>query len=195
MTTWRIAWRNLWRNRRRTGLALAAIGLSVTLVLLYNGMLRGYGDWLVATISGPMLGHVQVHDPDWRDTRAMERTIRDVGAKLDAIRRQPGVTGADARVYAPVLAAVGVDGFAVFVMGLDLQAEAAPNRLLADTTLPPPGQVLVGRELATQMEVAPGDRLAIVGQGADGSLANDLFTVADVVTTSVDFVNRKAVVT
>jgi ABC-type lipoprotein release transport system permease subunit len=33
-----------------------------------------------------------------------------------------------------------------------------------------------------------------VGQGADGSLANDLFTVAGLVETPVDFVNRQAVV-
>jgi len=193
MTTWRIAWRNLWRNRRRTGLALAAIGLSVTLVLLYNGMLRGYGNWLVATVSGPMLGHVQVHAPDWRDTRAMDRTLRDVDRTLEAVRRHPGVTGADARVYAPALAAVGVDGFAVFVMGIDMQAESATNRLLTGVTTPPVGQVLVGRDLAAQMQVTAGDVIALVGQGADGSLANDLFTVADVVTTSVDFVNRQGI--
>ena len=42
MTMWRMAWRNLWRNRRRTALALAAIGLSVTLVLALHGMLRAY---------------------------------------------------------------------------------------------------------------------------------------------------------
>jgi len=193
MTAWRIAWRNLWRNRRRTALALAAIGLSVTLVLLYNGMLRGYSGWLVDTISGPMLGHVQAHAPEWRDTRAMDRTLPHVTQTLERIRTQPGVTGATARVYAPALAAVGMDGFAVFVMGVDMTAEIGPNRLLADVAAPPPGQVLMGRLLAAQMRVTPGDVIAIVGQGADGSVANDLFTVAAVVSTAVDFVNREGV--
>ena len=134
MTTWRIAWRNLWRNKRRTALALAAIALSVTLVLLYDGILRGYSEWMVETITGPMLGHAQVHAPEWRDTRAMDRTLPHVARTLDAIRRQPGVTGAEARVYAPALAAVGTDGFAVFVMGLDIAAETRPGRLLAGAT-------------------------------------------------------------
>jgi ABC-type lipoprotein release transport system permease subunit len=193
VTTWRIAWRNLWRNRRRTALALAAIGLSVTLVLLYNGLLRGYSDWLVDTISGPMLGHVQVHAPEWRDTRAMDRTLPHVARTLERLRTHPGVTGADARVYAPALAAVGMDGFAVFVLGLDMRSEIGPSRLLADVAPPPPGQVLMGRALAAQMHVQAGDVIAIVGQAADGSVANDLFTVAAAVSTAVDFVNREGI--
>lgn len=193
MTMWRIAWRNLWRNRRRTALALGAIGLSVVLVLLYDSILRGYSTWLVDTITGPMLAHAQVHAPEWRDTRAMDRTLPHAARTLEAIRRQPGVTGADARVYAPALAAVGIDGFAVFVMGLDIPAESRPNRLLAGVAPPAPGQVLVGRQLAAQMHVHAGDVIAIVGQGADGSMANDLFTVAAVVSTAIDFVNRESI--
>jgi ABC-type lipoprotein release transport system permease subunit len=51
----------------------------------------------------------------------------------------------------------------------------------------------MGRPLAELMGVRPGDVVALVGQGADGSLANDLFTVAGLVQTPVDFVNRQAV--
>jgi ABC-type lipoprotein release transport system permease subunit len=51
----------------------------------------------------------------------------------------------------------------------------------------------MGRALAELMGVEVGDAVAIVGQGADGSLANDLFTVAARVSTSVDLVNRQAV--
>jgi putative ABC transport system permease protein len=194
MTSCRIAWRNLWRNWRRTGLALAAIGLSVTLVLVYNGLLRAYGDWMVATITGPMVGHVQVHAPDWRATRGMDQTVQDLERALAAIRRDPGVTSANARIYAPALAALGQEGFAVLVVGLDVQAETAPQRLLSGVPPSlPAGQVLVGDLLARKMGLHPGDVIALVGQGADGSLANDLFTVAAPVHTAMDFVNRQGV--
>jgi putative ABC transport system permease protein len=195
MTSWRIAWRNLWRNWRRTGLALTAIGLSVTLVLAYNGLLRGYGDWMVATITGPMIGHVQVHAPGWRTTRGMDQTVPDLDRTLAAIRRDPAVTGANARVYAPALAALGQEGFAVVVVGLDVTAETAPQRLLSGVSpVLPAGQVLVGDLLAREMGLQPGNVIALVGQGADGSLANDLFTVAATVHTAMDFVNRQGVI-
>ncbi|HEU4383990.1 MAG TPA: FtsX-like permease family protein [Anaeromyxobacteraceae bacterium] len=189
-----IAWRNLWRNGRRTGLALGAIGLSVTLVLLYDSVLRAYGEWMVETVTGPMLGHAQVHAVGWRKDRSMDRTLGDVSATLAALRRDPEVAGATARVYAPALAALGEEGFGVVVVGLDPAAEARPMGLLAGAREPPAAKrVLMGRPLAETMGARVGDELAIVGQGADGSLANDLYQVAGLVNTPVDFVNRQGV--
>ena len=195
LTMSRIAWRNLWRNPRRTGLALAAIGLSVALVLVYDGLLRWEGDWLLDTITGPMLGHVQVHAPDWRRTRAMDRTLRGVSRVVEGLRREPEVTSANPRVYAPALAALGEEGFAVIIVGADIGEESRPTRLLAGVTAPVTGhRVLVGRLLAEQMGVRAGAQIALVGQGVDGSLANDLFTVAALIETPVDLVNRQAIV-
>jgi ABC-type lipoprotein release transport system permease subunit len=193
-STMRMAWRNLWRNRRRTVLALAAIGLSVTLVLAYTSILRAYGQWIVETITGPVLGHVQAHAPLWRKDRLMERTLRDVNATLAALRRDPDVGSAMARVYAPALAAREEEGFAVVVMGIDSRAESGAARLLTEVVEPlREREALIGRQLAELMNVRVGDEVAVVGQGVDGSLANDLFTVKAVVTTSVDLVNRQGI--
>jgi ABC-type lipoprotein release transport system permease subunit len=193
-STMRMAWRNLWRNRRRTGLALSAIGLSVMLVLAYTSILRAYGEWIVETITGPMLGHVQAHAPQWRKDRLMDRTIRGVDAQLAELRRDADVSSATARVYAPALAARGVEGFAVMVMGIDSRAESGPARLLPDAGEPlQEHEAYIGSQLAELMNVRAGDEVAVVGQGVDGSLANDLFTVRSLVTTSVDLVNRQGI--
>lgn len=193
-STLRIAWRNLGRNRRRTALALAAIGLSQALVLFYGGLLRGYADWTVETITGPLLGHAQVHAPGWRRDRALDRTLPDAGRIARALRRDPEVAGVAIRLYAPALAARGEEGHAVMVIGLQPAAESRPSGLLAGVPRMPAGRrVLLGRPLAEQMGVGPGDTLALMGQGADGSLANDLVTVVGLVTTPVDLVNRMGV--
>ena len=194
-STFRIAWRNLWRNRRRTGLAVAAIGLSVTLVLAYYAVLRGYADWILETLTGPMLGHVQIHAPEWRKDRAMDRTILDVPSILDGLRSDPEVASATARIYAPALAALAEEGFAVVVLGVDWEAETRPNRLLSGVSTPRgPGRALMGKILAEMMGVKEGDEIALVGQGADGSLANELVLVEGLIQTPVDFVNRQGIV-
>lgn len=190
-----IAWRNLWRNRRRTALALTAIGLSQALVLFYGGILRGYADWMVETVTGPMLGHAQAHAPGWRKERAMDETLPHVARSLAAIQRDPEVAGASARIYAPALAAKGEQGYAVFVLGLTPAAESGRGGLLSSAPALSAGNgVLVGSALSKLLDLAPGDTIAVVGQGADGSLANDLYVVRGAVTTPVDLVNRLGIV-
>ena len=155
LTMSRIAWRNLWRNGRRTALALAAIGLSVALVLIYDGVLRWESDWMLDTVTGPMLGHVQVHAPGWRLTRAMDRTLRDVAATVDDLRRQPGIAGATPRVYAPALVALGEEGFGIVVLGVDITEESKPSRLLPNVTTRLSGrQVFMGRLLVRRAKPA-----------------------------------------
>lgn len=122
----------------------------------------------------------------------MDRTLRGVDAQLAELRRDPDVAAATARVYAPALAARGEEGFAVIVMGIDSRAESGPARLLTDVVEPlREREAFIGRQLAELMNVRVGDEVAVVGQGVDGSLANDLFTVKGVVTTSVDLINRQ----
>lgn len=194
-STPRIAWRNLWRSRRRTGLALAAIGLSTALVLVYNGVLHAYSDWMVATITGPMLGDVQAHAAGWRKDRAIDRTLPHAAATLAALQREPRVVSATARTYAPVLAAVGEEGFAAVVIGLEPARETGDMGLLAAARTRPAGhRIAIGRRLAGAMGVHAGDQLALVGQAVDGSLANDLYTVAELIETPVDLVNRQGIV-
>jgi ABC-type lipoprotein release transport system permease subunit len=192
----RIAWRNLWRNRRRTALALTAIGLSVALVLIYDGVLRWESDSLVETITGPMLGHVQVHAQGWRRTRDMDKTLRRVSETVAVLRRDGEIADASPRIYAPALAAVGEEGFAVIVMGVDSVVESGPSRLLAklDASSLGGSRVVMGRQLAEQMGVQAGAEIALVGQGVDGSLANELYHVSALIDTPVDYVNRQAVI-
>src|SRR5512137_425727 len=128
-STFRLAWRNLWRNKRRTILALAAIGLSQALVLIYDGVLRGYSDWMVDVITGPMLGHAQVHAPGWRKSRALDKSF-PIEGPLRAIRALPGVANAHARIYGPALGAVGQEGFALVIVGVDPAAEQGTHGLL-----------------------------------------------------------------
>jgi ABC-type lipoprotein release transport system permease subunit len=80
------------------------------------------------------------------------------------------------------------------VIGLDTAAETGSTRLLNDVAgALGEREAYIGRNLAETMGVRVGDEVAVVGQGVDGSLANDLFTIKALVTTSVDLMNRQAI--
>lgn len=196
-STWRLAFRNLFRNPRRTLLALGAIAVAQSSVLMLDGMLNGFAENSFDTLTGPMFGHVQVHAPEWREERAPDLAIDDLEARLAALRAVDGVDAAYARVHAPALAAREVDGHAVMVLGVDMEAESGRHGLLEGidaAALDQEVPVLVGAMLAREAGITVGDELAILGQGADGSMANDLLVVTGILDTPLDEIRRAGIV-
>lgn len=194
-STLKIGWRNLGRNKKRTGLALLAIGVGQFALLASNGLMRGYADNIRLAITGPMIGHAQVHAPQWREERALDVYIDNLGDILATIRADQSVDSAAARIYAPALMAPKEDAFIAIIVGIDVDVESKPYGLLSGLTEPlKEGHVFLGHRLAKKAGAEPGMEIAVVGQAADGSLANDLFIVQDVIRSPADLVNQTGVV-
>ena len=149
-STLRLAWRGLGRNRKRSVLAIAAIGLGQFAFLATAGIMRGYADHYFDSVTGPLVGHVQIVAPGWREERAVDQTLDNVEAMLAAIRGQSQVARAVPRVYAPVLAALEEEGFVGMVVGADPALEGSRGR--------PVGQRTVGRPIGRRPS-AGGDGL------------------------------------
>jgi ABC-type lipoprotein release transport system permease subunit len=196
-STLRVAWRNLGRNRRRTALTLSAIAIAQAAVLAMNGLMNARSEWTIDALTGPLMGHVQLHAPVWREEQAPDLVIDRIDERVAAIRATEGVATAYARIYAPALAAREIDGHAVVVVGVDPRSESAEGGLLAGLPArarPHDHTVVVGAGLAREAGIEVGDELALLGQSADGSLANDLVTVGAILQTPVDLINRVGVV-
>ncbi len=196
-STLRIAWRNLGRSRKRSLLALGAIAIGQFSFLAVAALMNGYSDTFLDSVTGPMVGHIQVHAEEWRDERSLDLVLDDVDTKLAEIRSDPGVANASARIYAPTLAALSEDGFMGIVVGIEAEAETHASGLLPIGTPPgslEDGNVLVGRGFARRHDITPGMELALVGQDVDGSIASGLFTVVDTVASSVEIVNSLGIV-
>ena len=191
-----IGWRNLGRNRRRTALAWAAIALAQVTLVWVSSFINGYTATIFGTLTGPMLGHVQVHARHYLHDRDMGRTITDASSVAAAVAALPHVEQVWARVYGPVLATQEVLGHVALVTGLDPEAERSRGGLLAGLAAaeaPGPGEVVVGGDLARQMGVRAGATLALMGQAADGSIASGLYRVRALVRTPVDAVNQSGI--
>lgn len=202
-STLSIAWRNLGRNRKRTILAVSAIALGQFTLVFINCMMAGmYGDML-ETITGPLIGHVQVHHPMWREERAMDLYIDDLAAAMSSIREIPDVTAVSPRIYSPVLVASGeevrepADADTGMIVGVDVPTEVEKHGILeslSEEELPGNGRVAVGKVLARRLGIGVGQTIAVIGQDVDEFPASDLFEVAAVVRSMTDVVNRMGIV-
>lgn len=187
---WRISRRNLGRNTRRTVIAALGLALSFFAVVILIGMMQGMTTDMIENGTGILTGQVQLHAAGYLPDRSVYETIGgdrgiDVAAVLDSITADPEVVAAAPRVYGGGLVSTGSATAAAVLLGIDPAREPRVARLTGAITagrMPRPGEaaLLIGTELARRAHAAPGDTVVLVAPAADGTLGNDLYTVAGV---------------
>jgi ABC-type lipoprotein release transport system permease subunit len=192
---WRIGFRNLGRNRRRTLITSLGLAAGYLAVVLLVGLLEGLTAEMIESGTSTLSGQLQVHNAEYRPERKIYDTIggrdgADVERLLDEITSDPAVEAASPRVYAGGLVSSGDATTAGILMGVDPAREPGVSRLLRSLVrgrLPTAGRndILIGEEMARQLDVEVGDELVLVAPAADGSLGNDLYTASGVFRTGL----------
>ncbi|MHC4769274.1 MAG: ABC transporter permease [Planctomycetota bacterium] len=192
---WRIGWRNLGRNRRRTLITAIGLALGYLAVVVMSGLSRGLVSEMIDNGTGMVTGQLQVFAEDYLPDRGIFATIGgregvNVETLVATVNGDSRISAATPRVYAGGLVSTGDATAAGVILGVDPELEPRVSRLLShiDEGRPPtPGQyeIVIGREMARQLDAAPGDEVVVVAPGADGSLGNDLFIVSGIFTTTV----------
>jgi ABC-type lipoprotein release transport system permease subunit len=186
MLTVRMALRNIFRNRRRSLLTGLMIAGGFTLFSATRGLSDGTYGSIIDMFTRSRTGHAQIHAAGYLARPSLYRTI-DAPARVAAVLdRLPFVRAWAPRVYSPALAFAGTKTVGVQVMGVDPARERSATRLagqvgagvfIPDRTSP---DVVISARLASALSLKPGDAFSLIGQGADGSVANDNFRVAGV---------------
>ncbi len=192
-----MAWRNLWRYRRRTVVTVAAMTLALLVMVLYTSLVEGYLRDLERNIVDIELGDIQVFAPGYRENPSIYNRIDDPDRLVAALKARG--FRASARLAGGGLAAAGESSAGVGLMGVDVeqdaQVSAVAEHVARGRWLDPTdhGGVVVGSRLAQTLGVGPGDEVVLLGQAADGGIANDLYTVRGVLRSVSDDADRAGV--
>lgn len=162
--------RNLWRQRRRNFLLVLAIVLAVAGVILLNGFNRGLQDDMRSGVIENLTGHFKMTTPRFADNPSMARGF-DAGDVLQFIGQQPSMSYS-ARISVPSVILSERETRGASLVGLDptkedisfysdivIEGEALNGE--SDT------RVLIGRELAGELNAKVGRRLVLITQGED----------------------------
>lgn len=191
-----MAWRNVWRNSRRSLITIGAMALALWAELIYSGLVAGLLTDMVGDVTETDMGEVQVLSNGWLDRPSIHETVDDkaILPKLDAAG-----FAASARLQSGGLAASGELSAGVALVGLDPERDARVltiNQSIAEgqwLDASDPHGVVVGRGLARTLSLKPGSELVVLSQGADGSVANDLFQVRGVLMSVASSTDRATV--
>jgi ABC-type lipoprotein release transport system permease subunit len=193
----KLAWRNVWRNTRRSVVTIAATSLALFVMIVYSGLVVGYVDGLQRNILDLDVGDAQAFAAGYREKPSLYTIIEQPDAFVAELE------AAGFRVSPRLLATglgAGIDNSTgVQLIGVDVEADARVTAIaqqLADGEWLAADDegVVIGRRVAEQLGLAVGDELVVLSQGADGSMANEVYVVRGVLRSIADHIDRAGVI-
>ena len=182
----KIAFRNIFRQRRRSVFtALTMVGGYVLFSLSLSVSEGTYGT-VIDKFTKSYTGHIQLHKKGYFDKPSLYKTLEDFDSINKKIKNMDGVKSSAPRVYSYVLASKDKKTSIARLVGINPEKEAGTTLIkdkikigtYLDDTTEFNKDVMVGAGLADLLSLKIGDELVLVGQGADGSVANDAFKVS-----------------
>lgn len=191
-----LAWRNVWRNTRRSVVTIAATSLALFVMIVYRGLVVGYMDGLQRNILDLEIGDAQAFAAGYREKPSLYTTIEQPDALVGEL--EAAGFSVSPRLLATGLGAGENNSTGVQLIGIDVEADARVTRVaeqIKDGAWLELGDegVVIGRRVAEQLGLSIGDELVILSQGADGSMANDVYPVRGVLRTIADKIDRAGV--
>ncbi len=167
----KLAWRNIWRHRRRTVIIALAMGLSLGMMMWYDGLMDGFNDAIAGNAVRVLGGNVQVHAEGYREKVDSNPLLplADDSAIINAALAQPDVIAAARRIQTGGLVSNSEGAFSLNIIGIEPEAEA-PVSLIAEHVVQgryldaaDEDAILIGKGLADALALNIGDRITMVG--------------------------------
>jgi ABC-type lipoprotein release transport system permease subunit len=167
----KIAWRNVWRQRRRTILIAIAMGVTMSLLVFYDGLIVGFEQAIYGNAIQLMGGNIQVHALGYseKSTRTPLLPMENPDQVVRVAEAHPDVVMAAKRIVTGGLVTNREGAFSVSIVGVETDKEAlispvAQNISAGRYLNAEDGDLIViGQGLATAMEIGVGDRITMVG--------------------------------
>ena len=197
----RLAWRNIWRHRRRTVIVVLAIGMTMWMMMMYDGLIGGFQQAIYGNAIKVLGGNVQVHAPGYQEKAAQAPLLPlpDGPAVVQAALAQPQVTAASQRVITGGLASSREGAFAVGIVGIEPEKElpvslvgqkVAQGRYLAADDQ---DVVYIGKGLATAMGVTVGDRFTLAGRATHEQMRSRTMTVVGIYDIGMSDIEKRTI--
>jgi putative ABC transport system permease protein len=197
----RMAWRNLWRHRRRTVIVVLAIGLTLWMMMIYDGLMVGFQDAIYGNAIKVLGGNMQIYAEGYHDkpNQTPLLPLLDEIKVLEAARAQPQVLAASRRINTNGLASNREGAFGVSIVGIEPDKEQAETviaqNVIAGKYLTPEAAdvLLIGKGLAEAMSVTVGDRITLVGSSTHNQMRQRTMTIGGIFDLGMPDIEKRTV--
>jgi len=154
-------------------------------------MQDGSYDSVLRTYTKDSSGHIQINHPSYIEKPTLYKTVPEYRQLIQQLESLPYVQSVTPRIHSAALAYGADKTTPGLLVGIDPIREQQTSFLAnkvkegAFLTGQPDAdgyyQAMVGKAVAEQLQLSVGSELVLITQGADGSMANDVFLVSGVV--------------
>ncbi|MDC1174651.1 ABC transporter permease [Bacteriovoracaceae bacterium] len=184
---WAMASRNIFRNKRRTLLTLSMMSFGFVLFSFQVSLVDGtYGNFIDQFIR-ERTGHLQIHVDNYLDTPKIYKTIKNYNQVLNDLSKLDSVESSAPRIHSGGLVFFKKRSMGAQIKAIDANLEekvtTIKKRIMKGSYFSSNDayEVLVGKGVASVLKLELGSKLVLISQGADGSIANDIFKVVAVI--------------
>jgi len=191
MLMFKLAFRNIFRQRRRSVLTALSMSGGYILCVLSFSMTEGSYSNVIKIFTEDHTGHIQIHSEDYLTRPKIHKNISTDSNIEQILSDSVFVRAYTKRVFSPALAYSEKKNTPVKIVGIDPELELNTSRLGDKVKegeyfngLPNKDgyyHAMIGVSAAKTLGLKPGDELILISQGADGSIANDIFLVGAIV--------------
>lgn len=186
----KMAFRNLLRNKRRTLLtSLMMIG-GYTFISMSLALVNGSFGQIISAFTEQYTGHVQVANNDFVENPSLQKTIAHYNDRINEIEKNDLVRIVAPRIYSEALLYSKNKTFGAEIVGIDpkreMDATHYDKRIFEgipfdkdDTNY----KAIIGKKIAKILSAKIGEDIVLISQGADGSIANDIFKIVGIIGT------------
>ena len=193
-----MAFRDLVRNGRRSALTALAVALGLVVVMAFSSLLEGMLESMLTDNIRLSTGHLQVRNASYDDDKAslLAQDLLENGQELAAqAESQSEVQSATPVLWLGGLLSTAQESEGIQIVGIAPadpfytpveQGIVAGEYISSDDR----GRLLVGRQLAEQMDITVGQRVSVAASDANGQGQEGIFTVAGLVDTGFPSIDQ-----
>lgn len=182
----KIALRNVFRQKRRSLLTVLTMFTGFVLSAFTIAWSDGSYSDVIEMFTNTRLGQIQIHEKSYTETPSLYKYIEnptEIGEKLSKIK---GIKSYTIRLKAGGLGSISDKTAAIDMTGIYPGLEDTTTGFNSRIKKGKPlsvnanHEVVIGKGLAKILNADVGKQLVVVSQGADGSIANDLYNIVGI---------------
>lgn len=192
----KIAWRNITRNQYRSSLTISAVAIGLASLVFLKSFIDGADRQMVENYTSLLTGSIQIHRTGFQKNMGLEKSITEASFIFASLKNISGIKAAAPRIKDYALISSPESSAGILLYGIDPAAEkklTTINQRLRRgrfLTKEDKDKIIIGKDLSDQMKTDLGDKVVLMSQGADGSLAASAYEICGILDAGVEDIDK-----